>query len=253
MFKLYQGDCMEILKLLPDKSVNTIICDLPFGITPNPWDIPLPLPELWVQYNRILAPYGNIVLFSSGLFTVDLINSNRGNFRYRLIWKKNVPTGMSNASYRPMHYFEEICIFHRGNATYNPIPKRREGVGKACYNYNHYCGENIMNYEKQPKRYDPDYVQPSDVLEFDVVPNRKGKQHPSQKPLALLEYLISTYSNAGDVILDNTMGSGTTGEAAIKQGRDFIGIELDAEYFNIAQRRIEEAVDDSGLSITDLI
>ena len=244
---------MRLMQEIPDGSVNAIICDLPFGITPNVWDKSLPLADLWKQYKRLLVPNGNIILFSSGLFTIDLINSNRDSYRYRMIWKKNVPTGMSNASYRPMHYFEEICVFHNGLAVYNPIPKKREGIGKACYNYKHYCGTNLMNYVAQPKKYDPDFVQPSDILEFDVVPNRNGKLHPSQKPVELLEYLVQTYTNEGDLILDNTMGSGTTGEAAIKQGRDFIGIELDAEYFNIAQRRIEEAADDSGLSITDLI
>ena len=252
MYKLYNADCLKIMEQLGSKSVDLILCDLPYGITPNSWDIVIPFEELWKQYNRIIKDSGNIVLFSSGVFTIDLINSNRGNFRYRLIWKKNVPTGMSNASYRPMHYFEEICIFHSGNAVYNPIPKRREGVGKDCYNYNHYCGDNAYNYEKQPKRYDPNFVQPSDILEFDVVPNRRGKLHPSQKPVELLEYLINTYSNEGDTVLDNTMGSGSTGVAAVKLNRKFIGVELDSNFFNIAQSRIEEASDNRDLCISEL-
>ena len=240
MYKLYNGDCIEIMKNLGDKSINLILCDLPYGITNNEWDTIIPYDKLWEQYNRILADGGNIVLFSSSTFTIDLINSNRKDFRYRLIWKKNVPTGMSNAVYQPMRYFEEICIFHKGSAVYNPIPKERIGVGKDCYNYNHYCGANNMNYEKQPKRYDPDFVKPGDVLEFDVVPNRNGKLHPSQKPVDLLEYLINTYSNEGDLVLDNCMGSGSTGVAAINTNRDFIGVELNEDFFRTAKERIEE-------------
>lgn len=253
MYKLYNADCLKIMEQLDSKSIDLILCDLPYGITPNSWDIVIPFEDLWKQYNRIIKDNGNIVLFSSGAFTIDLINSNRGNFRYRLIWKKNVPTGMSNASYRPMHYFEEICIFHSGNAVYNPIPKQREGVGKDCYNYNHYCGDNLMNYEKQPKRYDPNFVQPSDILEFDVVPNRNGKLHPSQKPVELLEYLINTYSNEGATVLDNTMGSGSTGVAAVKLNRDFIGVELDSNFFNIAQQRIEDVYNNKDLNIMNLL
>ncbi|MBR6907811.1 site-specific DNA-methyltransferase, partial [bacterium] len=181
----------------------------------------------------------NIVLFCSGLFTYKLIESNIKNFKYKLIWKKNVPTGMASAKYRPMKYYEEICIFNEGQGTYNPIMKERIGIGKDCYNYNHYCGEsNHLTLEKKPKRYDPDWVQPSDVLEFNVVPNRNGKLHPTQKPIELLEWLVKTYSNEGDIILDNCMGSGTTGEACLKLNRNFIGIELDTKYFNICKNRL---------------
>ena len=178
-------------------------------------------------------------MFSAGLFTLNLIQSNIKDFRYKLIWKKNVPTGMSSAKYRPMKYYEEICVFGNSNATYNPIMKERVGVGKACYNYDHYCGDNNhIQVGKQKKRYDPDWVQPSDVLEFNVVPNRNGKLHPTQKPVALLEYFIKTYTREGDVVLDFTMGSGSTGVAAKGLDRDFIGIELDEHYYHIAEERI---------------
>ena len=238
MINLYNGDCIELMQQIPDKTIDCIICDLPYGTTSLKWDTVIPFNELWEQYNRICK--GNIVLFSSGLFTYNLIGSNINKFKYKLIWKKNVPTGMSSAKYRPMKYYEEICIFNSG--TYNPIMKERVGIGKACYNYDHYCGNsNHTNFGKQPKKYDPDFVQPSDVLEFNVVPNRNGKLHPTQKPVDLLEWLIKTYSNEGDTILDNCMGSGSTGVACVNTNRNFIGIELDKNYFDIAKNRIENS------------
>ena len=240
MIDLRHGNCLELMKDIPDGSIDMILCDLPYGTTQCSWDIIIPFDELWKQYNRVLKETGIVVLFSGGLFTIDLINSNRKDFKYKLIWKKNVPTGMSSAKYRPMKYYEEICIFYRKNGTYNPQMKERIGVGKACYNYDHYCGEsNHVEYEKIKKRYDPDFVQPSDVLEFNVVPNRKGKVHPTQKPVELLEWLIRTYSNENDTVLDNCMGSGSTGVACKNLDRNFIGIELDENYFNVAKERIE--------------
>lgn len=277
--KLLQGDCLELMKNIPDKSIDAVICDLPYGTTACGWDKIIPLDEfvlidnkvlcydeyllwafkqglaykeankyfndnkqlgLWSHYNRIIKDNGTIVLFSAGLFTIDLIESNRKMFKYKLVWKKNVPTGMSSAKYRPMKYYEEICVFANGKTTYNPIMKERVGVGKACYNYDHYCNpNNHINLEKKKKKYDPDFVQPSDVLEFNVVPNRNGKMHPTQKPVELLEYLIKTYTNEGNLVLDNCMGSGSTGVAAINTNRKYIGFELDEKYFQIAKERIE--------------
>lgn len=240
MIKLYNGDCLAEMDKVEDKSVDLILCDLPYGSTQCSWDSIIPFDKLWEQYNRVLKDTGIVVLFSSGLFTIDLINSNRKDFKYKLIWKKNVPTGMSSAKYRPMKYYEEICVFYKKKGTYNPQMKPREGVGKACYNYDHYCGDsNHVSYEKVKKRYDPDWVQPSDILEFNVVPNRNGKVHPTQKPIELLEWLIKTYSNENDLVLDNTMGSGSTGVACINLNRDFIGIEMDETYFKISEQRIQ--------------
>ena len=237
--KIYNEDCLAGMKEIPDKTIDCIICDLPYNITKLSWDILIPFDKLWEQYNRIIKPTGNIILFSSGMFTYKLIESNIKNFRYKLIWKKNVPTGMSSSKYRPMKYYEEICVFGNSKATYNPIMKERVGIGKGCYNYDHYCGDsNHLQFNKQKKRYDPDWVQPSDVLEFNVVPNRNGKLHPTQKPVELVEYLIKTYSNEGDIVLDNCMGSGTTAIAAINTNRNFIGFELDKNYFDIANERI---------------
>ena len=239
--KIYNEDCLIGMQDIPDNSIDCVICDLPYNITKLSWDILIPFEKLWEQYNRIIKPTGNIILFSSGMFTYKLIESNIKNFRYKLIWKKNVPTGMSSAKYRPMKYYEEICVFGNSKATYNPIMKERVGIGKTCYNYDHYCGDsNHLQFNKQKKRYDPDWVQPSDVLEFNVVPNRNGKLHPTQKPVELVEYLIKTYSNERDIVLDNCMGSGTTAIAAINTNRNFIGFELDKNYFDIANERISE-------------
>ena len=239
--QLYLGDCIDLMKNISDNSIDLILCDLPYGVTAMGWDCTIPLDLLWNQYDRIIKDSGNIVLFSSGLFTVDLINSNRDKYRYKLIWNKNVPTGMVSAKYRPMKYYEEICIFGNSNATYNPQMKPRVGKHKECYNYDHYCGNsNHIKLDKKKKRYDPNFVQPSDVLNFDVVPNRKGKLHPTQKPVELCEYLIKTYSNEDGVVMDNCMGSGSTGVACIHTGRNFIGIEKDNKYFEIAKKRIEE-------------
>ena len=238
--KIYNEDCLEGMKRIHNGSVDCIVCDLPYGTTACAWDSIIPFDLLWEQYKRIIKPEGNIVLFSAGLFTLNLIQSNIKDFRYKLIWKKNVPTGMASAKYRPMKYYEEICVFYKKKGTYNPQMKPREGVGKACYNYDHYCGDNNhLQFDKQKKRYDPDWVQPSDVLEFNVVPNRNGKLHPTEKPVELLEYLIKTYSNEGETILDNCIGSGTTAIACIKEKRNFIGFELNKEYYDKACKRIK--------------
>lgn len=240
--KLYLGDCLEVMKQIPNESIDCIICDLPYGITAIKWDSIIDFNKLWSEYNRILKDNSNIVLFSSGEFTYKLYESNIKQYKYKLIWKKNVPTGMSSAKYRPMKYYEEILIFQKGKGVYNPQMKERIGVGKACYNYEHYCGDNnhLSDFKKQPKKYDPNKVQPSDILEFNVVPNRNGKLHPTQKPIELLKWLVNTYSNEGDLVLDNCMGSGSTGVACKNLNRNFIGIEFDSNYFNIAKERLND-------------
>ena len=142
-----------------------------------------------------------------------------------------------------MKYYEEICVFNEGNGTYNPIMKERIGVGKECYNYNHYCGKsNHIDLEKKPKRYDPNFVQPSDVLEFNVVPNRRGKLHPTQKPVELMEFLVKSYCPKSGLVIDFCAGSGSTGVACINTDRDFIGIEIDKNYYKTMSERINKAV-----------
>lgn len=241
--QLVHGDCLVEMEKIPDKSIDLILCDLPYGTTACKWDVVIPFDKLWEQYKRIIKPNGNIVLFSAGLFTLNLIQSNIKDFRYKLIWKKNVPTGMASAKYRPMKYYEEICVFGNTKATYNPVMKERVGVGKDCYNYDHYCGSNNhIQLDKKKKRYDPNWVQPSDVLEFNAVPNRNGKLHPTQKSVELLEYLIRTYTNEQDTVLDNCVGSGSTMVACINTNRNGIGIELNEDYFKIAQNRVKNTL-----------
>jgi site-specific DNA-methyltransferase (adenine-specific) len=237
--KLYNGDCLKEMNDIEDNSIDCIICDLPYGTTKCEWDNVIDFNELWSCYHRILKPNSTVVLFASGLFTYHVYQSNVKDYKYKLIWKKNVPTGMTSAKYRPMKYYEELLVFQNGSPAYNPQLKPRVGVGKSCYNYEHYCGDsNHVSLEKQKKMYDPDFVQPSDVLEFDVVPNRHGKIHPTQKPVDLIEWIIKTYTNKYDTILDNCMGSGSTGIACLNTERNFIGIEMDNNYFNSAKGRI---------------
>jgi len=237
--KIIHGDCLEVMKQISDKSVDMILCDLPYGIISCSWDVIIPFDRMWEYYNRIGKQNAAVVLFASQPFTTDLICSNRKNFKYPLVWNKNVPTGMSSARYRPMKYHEDILIFYKEQPTYNPIMKKRIGVGKSCYNYDHYCGKsNHVKLNKVKKKYDPDFVQPSSVLDFNVVPNRNGKLHPTQKPVDLFEYLICTYTNEGDTVLDNCIGSGTTAIACINTGRNYIGIEKEEKYCRIAEERI---------------
>jgi site-specific DNA-methyltransferase (adenine-specific) len=240
--KLYHGDCLEVMSKLNDK-FDACITDLPYGTTACKWDIVIPFEPMWNSLNNLIEDNGAIVLFASQPFTTDLILSNREKFKYQLIWKKNVPTGMSLAKYRPMKYHEEILVFNTTTKSiYNPIKKERVGVGKSCYNYNHYCGENnhLKQMKKMPKKYDPDFVNPSTVLEFNVVPNRNGKLHPTQKPVDLLEYLIKTYTNENNVILDFAAGSGTTGIACMNTNRKCVLIEKDEKYCEIIAKRLKE-------------
>jgi site-specific DNA-methyltransferase (adenine-specific) len=238
--ELHLGDCLEIMKQIPDGSVYAIICDLPYGTTACKWDSVIPFEPLWAQYKRIIKNNGAIVLFGSQPFTSALITSNVKWFKHEWIWLKNVPTGMANSAYSPMKYHENILVFCVGKVkTFNKQLELREGKSKDCYNYAHYCGDsNHVKMEKVKKFYDPDFVNPSSVLLFNSVPNRKNKLHPTQKPVALVEYLIKTYTNEGDTVLDNCMGSGTTGVACKNLNRNFIGIEKDEAYFEIARKRI---------------
>lgn len=238
---LYNGDCLQVMPQL-NETFNCCITDPPYQTTGISWDKIISFDKMWQELHRLIS--GNTILFSSQPFTTDLINSNRKDFKYQLIWKKNVPTGMSLAKYRPMKYHEQILVFSATtNATYNPIMKQRIGVGKACYNYNHYCGENhhLSQMKKIPKKYNPDFVQPSSILQFDVVPNRNGKLHPTQKPVPLVEYLIKTYTNENDLLLDFASGSGTMGVACMETHRKCVLIEKELSYCEITVKRLQQA------------
>jgi site-specific DNA-methyltransferase (adenine-specific) len=250
MYTLYNDDCFNILQGIKDDSVDLVICDLPYGQIAQKWDCKLDLGLLWSEYNRILREGGIVILFSSGTFTMELYNSNPKQYKYKLIWEKNVPSGMNSARYRPMKYYEEIMVFVKGKtklATYNPIMKpRTESKFKYAYEakYKHHCASNshIPNEsEKQDRIYDVDWVQPSDVLKFNVVPNKK-KIHPTEKPIELLEWLIKTYSNEGDLIYEPFMGIGSTVLACIELNRNYVATEIDESYFNIAKNRIKESL-----------
>ena len=235
-YKLYQGNCLDIMKNIPDKSIDMVLCDLPFNTTRNKWDVAIPLEPLWKQYNRIIKDNGAILLFAQTPFDKVLGNSNLKMLKYEWIWEKDNATGFLNAKKMPLKIHENILVFYKNLPIYNP--QMRTGFkpykckqGSHSSNYGNYQEGKIS--ESKGERY------PIDIIKF----NRdKYKLHPTQKPVALLEYLIKTYTNENDIVLDNCMGSGSTGVACINTNRNFIGIELDENYFNIAKKRIEGMV-----------
>ena len=250
---LLYGDCLERMNEIPDDSVNLILCDLPYGTTKCKWDTIIDLNKLWKHYKRIIKkPSGVILLFGQQPFTSMLVSSNYEWFKYNIIWKKNKTTQFLLANYRPMKCTEDICVFskggaaaasrHKGNMTYNPqnlkpvnIKKKnsKERIGKML-NQSHHLGPNnklISNSEYSQKF--TNY--PTELIEFDI---ESDTIHETQKPVKLIEYLIKTYSNEGDTVLDNTMGSGTTGKGCINTNRNFIGIELKKIYYKLSKHRI---------------
>ena len=236
---LHHGDCLDILPTLPDASVDMVLCDLPYGTTACKWDVVIPFAPLWEQYRRIVKRNGAIVLFGSQPFTSLLIASNLPMFRYEWVWEKVKATGHASCNKRPLKAHEAVLVFAYGQPRYNP--QMTEGTP--------YKGRNNGPYYEHPafaiggrKTDNGGTRYPRSVLKVkDAYYSDGPQQHPTQKPVALCEYLIRTYTNEGEVVLDNTMGSGTTGVAAVNTGRAFIGIERDADYFDIAKRRIEAA------------
>jgi len=240
--EVYNEDCLKAMDRLIAEGVvvDAIITDLPYGTTACKWDSVIPFDEMWDKLNKLIKPNGAIVLFGSEPFSSALRMSNIKNYKYDWVWFKNVPTGMAQASYSPMKYHENISLFAKCKTIFNKQMEEREGKGKDCYKYEHYCGENNhVKMKKVKKFYSPNSVNPNSVLLFKAVPNRNGKLHPTQKPVALMEYLIKTYTNENELVLDFTMGSGSTGVACKNLNRNFIGIELDEEYFKIAEDRIK--------------
>ena len=241
--ELLQGDCLELMKGIEDNSVDMVLCDLPYGTTRNKWDSIIPLDRLWEQYKRVIKDNGAIVLFSAEPFTSLLITSNIQWFRYDLIWSKTQGSDFLNANRKPLRSHENICVFYKKQPTYNPQktegkPYKAKSGQTTSTNFGKFNG-NHHTENKDGKRC------PLSVLRFSGEHNR-GKQHPTQKPTDLLEWLIKTYTNKGETVLDNSMGSGSCGVACVNTGRKFIGIELDQGYFDIAKERIEKSIRERG-------
>ena len=234
--QLYKGDCLEIMKDIPDKSIDMILCDLPYGTTQNKWDSVIPFDELWREYKRTIKDNGVIVLTSQGIFTAKLILSNEKWFKYKLVWEKSKATNFLNAKKQPLRKHEDICVFYNKQPKYNPQMTEGEPYDKGIRK-NQLTGSygefNPVHVKSEGKRY------PTDVVYFKTAESEGKVYHSTQKPVALLEYLIKTYTNEGELVLDNCMGSGSTGVACLNTNRKFIGIELDENYFNIAKERIE--------------
>lgn len=231
--KLIHGDCLELMKEIPDASVDMILCDLPYGTTACAWDQIIPFDAMWEQYRRLTKKNAAITLTSSQPFTTSLIVSNMGEFRYTWVWEKEQGVNFLLSKKQPMKVHEDVCVFYRAQPTYNPqmTPGRPYISGKGD------SGEVTGNITKtKTKNEGSRYPRSIQAI------NRETGLHPTQKPVALMEYLIRTYTNEGDTVLDNCMGSGTTGVACVNTNRNFIGIEKDEKYFAIAQKRINEAL-----------
>ena len=245
-YDIKQGDCLELMKNIPDGSIDMILCDLPYGTTACKWDSVIPFEPLWEQYKRIIKDNGAIVLFGSEPFSTELRHSNLKMYKYDWVWKKDGVTNFANAKKMPLRCIENISVFYKNAPTYNP--QGLVEVNKTMKNGASVGGEtlrgDIKNSASKGKlrteghRYIQQFTNyPTQFIEF-----KRDNQniHPTQKPIALLEYLIKTYTNEGETVLDNCMGSGSTGVACIHTNRNFIGMELDENYFNVAKNRIEE-------------
>ena len=240
--RLMQGDCLERMKEIPDGSVDAVICDPPYGTTACKWDSVIPLDKMWEQLKRIIKPSGAIVLTASQPFTSNLIMSNTQMFKYCWVWNKVLPRGHLNAKKMPLRVFEDIVVFYSKPCTYNPqkTTGHKRKVARTRYTKEG-DGNQVYGKEVRDTFYDSDERYPTGIIEISTA-NQHGKVHPTQKPVTLMEYLIKTYTNEGDIVLDFTMGSGTTGVACANTNRKFIGIEQDEKYFSIAKNRIETAM-----------
>lgn len=249
-YELLHGDCLELMKNIPSESVDMILCDLPYGTTAQKWDKEISSDKLWQEYNRIISKNGSVLLFASGTFEPRVMLSNISDYKYKWVWIKNNTTNFVHAKNRPMTKHESVLVFSKapmghisqlGNKrmTYNPqglIPINKT-VKASKHKFGTVAGIRPSNKEEFVMEY-TNY--PNDILlDFHEVHSTK-KLHPNEKPVALLEYLIKTYTNEGETVLDNCMGSGSTGVACLNTNRNFIGIELDENYFNIAKERIEK-------------
>lgn len=243
-----QDDCINVMKKMPDSCVDMILCDLPYGNTQNKWDSVIPLDELWEQYKRVLKIDGAVVLTSLGLFTAQLMLSQPNMFKYRWIWQKSKATNFLNAKKQPLRKFEDICVFYRKQPTYNPQMIEGEPYDKGVRK-NQLSGSygdfQPAHVHSNGMRY------PTDVIYFKTAESEGDVWHPTQKPVELGRYLVRTYTNPGDIILDNTCGSGSFLVSALLEGRNFIGIEKnenvalfknkEIDYIEVASKRITDA------------
>lgn len=250
--ELWHGDCLEMMASIPDGSIDMILCDLPYGVTAkNKWDVVIPPELLWEQYERIIKLNGAILLFGQDKFTALMMLSKTGWHRYNLIWKKVLPSGFLNANRQPLREHEDIMVFYAAQPTYNPqktagakCHSKGRAVGRkndSVFGNNNYGDFNVVETAGNLKF-------PTSILEFSK-PHPSTTDHPTQKPVALCEYLIRTYTNEGETVLDNCMGSGTTGVACMNTGRHFIGIERERKYFDIACERIEREQQQARLAL----
>lgn len=233
---LFYGDCVDYMRALPDASVDMILCDLPYGTTRNKWDAVIPFDALWSQYRRVIKDNGAIVLFCDGMFTAKLIQSNEKMWRYNMVWDKQRGCDFLNANVKPLKCHEDIAVFYKKKPTYNKqpwysTPYKPTKNGTLSDNYGDRGAAWLES--KDGAR------NPLTILSFR---RDASRLHPTQKPVALLEYLIKTYTDEGMTVLDNCMGSGSTGVACVNTNRKFIGMELDENYFGIASNRIAEAM-----------
>ncbi|WP_308525067.1 site-specific DNA-methyltransferase [uncultured Tissierella sp.] len=247
---VFEGDCLEVMKLIEDTSIDMILCDLPYGHTQNKWDSIIPLDLLWEEYERIIKPNGAIVLTSSGMFTAQLMLSNPKMFKYKMIWVKSKSTNFLNAKKQPLRKYEEVCVFYKRQPTYNPQMTEGEPYDKGMRK-NQLSGS-YGDFEPVHVKSNGDRY-PTDVIYFKTAESEGDVVHPTQKPVELGRYLVRTFSKPGDVVLDNTFGSGSFIVSALLEGRNFIGIEKNEDvelfknetidYIEIAKNRIKEAWD----------
>ncbi len=233
-----QGDCLELMRGIPNKSVDMILCDLPYGVTACHWDTIIPPKLLWKEYKRIIKPHGAIVLFAKEPLSAQMIMSNLHGYKHKWVWNKKLSGSFHTAKYMPLAITEDILVFTANGEKVRYNPQMRKGKMRkrgGAKNTNSTMGKGFhLGYDG----YSDEYY-PTCILEYPA--ERKNRVHPTQKPLALCEYLIHTYSGEGDIVLDNCMGSGTVGIACVNTGREFIGFEIMTSYFEIAKERIKQA------------
>lgn len=243
---IFEGDCLEILQHLPDKCIDMVICDLPYGTTQNKWDSVIDLDRLWQEYTRVVKDNGAIILTSQGIFTAKLILSNEKHFKYKVVWEKSKPTNFLNAKKQPLRKHEDVCIFYKKQPTYNPQMKEGEPYDKGVRKdqlSGSYGNFNPTHVKSDGKRY------PTDIVYFKTSESEGQVWHPTQKPVELGRYFIRTFTNEGDLILDNCFGSGSFLVAAALEKRNFVGIELNNEaeqfktnpidYIHVAENRLK--------------